>query len=158
MARHNSLTSGIMQDVSDDQLNSSITRNYITKLDDFLNDLAEELVPSPKFIVHANEVMDRIFRYLKVTVFYHCNLTLAVLQCVYLSRSGCQPVAHLGVGESGPYQGRIQDSPRRGMWGLGPVDPQETSTWNFAIITNRDTVGLRQFPMIVYPLPSIALV
>ena len=47
------------------------TRKCITKLDDFLYDLEEKLVPSAEFISHANRVMDEIFEKLKVT--YHDN-------------------------------------------------------------------------------------
>ena len=45
---------------------SSFTRKRVTKLDDFLNDLAEELAPSLEFIAHANRVMQTIFLKLQV--------------------------------------------------------------------------------------------
>ena len=45
---------------------SSFTRICVTKLDDFLNDLAEELAPSREFIAKANKMMDEIFRKLQV--------------------------------------------------------------------------------------------
>ena len=44
----------------------SSSRKRITKLDDFLNDLAEELAPSPEFIARANRVMQTIFLRLQV--------------------------------------------------------------------------------------------
>ena len=49
---------------------SSFTRNWVTKLDDFLNDLAEELAPLREFIAKANKVMDKIFRKLQVRQIY----------------------------------------------------------------------------------------
>ena len=64
----------------------SFSRKIVTKLDDFLNDLAEELAPSPQFISHANRVMDNIFRKLQARLgFLHIFS-----------------------------QGRFQDLPRRG--------------------------------------------
>ena len=53
---------------------SSTTRECVTKLDDFLNDLSEELAPSPEFISHANKVMDKLFNHLKVCLFIKINL------------------------------------------------------------------------------------
>ena len=51
------------------QLMSSTTRECVTKLDDFLNDLSEELAPSTKCIRYANRVMDALFRKLQVSLF-----------------------------------------------------------------------------------------
>ena len=48
----------------------------MTKLDDFLNDLSEELAPSLEFIAHANRLMDNMFRKLQACLGFLTYCTL----------------------------------------------------------------------------------
>ena len=93
-------------------MNCSFSRRDIIKLDDFLNDLSEELAPPRRFISHANQVMDELFDRLKVdsNSVYHDNFA------IYIGSSGGSRI-----------------SPRRGHQLPGGGAP----TYDFAIFSQK---------------------
>ena len=61
-------------------MNCSFSRRDVIKLDDFLNDLSEELAPPRRFISLANQVLDELFDRLKVdsNSVYHDNFAIHI--------------------------------------------------------------------------------